>query len=162
MKSVRVFGAACVLALAFCGSSTPAPVPPPPKDTPKLELARLAGRWKLVSRITAGEELVLNNPNAGGEMIAVFKEDGTFAWEGGVENLGKIARIDPSKSPKEIDYEFKEGGSKGKTQKALYKLEGDTYSDCCTEPGEDRPTEFKSTKENGYEIMVFQRIKKND
>ena len=80
----------------------------------------------------------------------------------GVENLGKVARIDPTKNPKEIDYLFNEGSNKGKTQKGIYKFDGDTYTDCCSEPGGERPTEFKSTKENGWEIMVFKRIKKDE
>ena len=79
-----------------------------------------------------------------------------------VLTLASCLRVPDSDAPKEIDYLFNAGPQKGKTQKGLYKFEGDTFIDCCTEPGQERPTEFKSTKENGYEIMTAKRVKKVD
>ena len=149
------------LALALCGVATPAPGPPAAKETPATELARLTGRWTVVSRQQAGMEVVAGNKNAQ-TMTLSFTKEGGFAWEESPDDQGKIARIDPTKNPKEIDYLFTKGAFEGMTQKGIYKFEGDTFTDCCTEPGGDRPTEFKSTKDNGYEIMVVKRIKKAD
>jgi uncharacterized protein (TIGR03067 family) len=161
VKPILVCGFSLVVAVLVSSVAVPAPIPPGAKDTPKTELARLHGSWKVISRQQNGVELIAGKKVAR-DMIANFKEDGTFAWAHGVENLGKVARIDPSKNPKEIDYFFNEGQFKGMTQKGIYKFDGDTYTDCCSDPGEDRPTEFKSTKENKWEIMVFKRIKKDE
>ena len=151
----------CVVALALAGAAIPAPVPQPPKATPESELAQLTGRWKVVSRVSAGEETVVPQPGAR-EAMLWFTKAGTFGWEPGDDEMGKIIRIDPTKNPKEIDNLFTASGYKDKVQKGLYKLDGGTFTDCCTKPGEARPTEFKSTKENGYEIMVIKRVKKGE
>lgn len=160
MKPISACGVAFAFALLLAGIAAPAPVPAA-KETPETELARLVGKWTITSRVQAGEETI--KPKEGAvESIVVFNKEGVFGWEGGTEEMGKVARIDPSKNPKEIDYLFNAGPYKGKTQKGLYKFEGDTFIDCCTTPGEARPTEFKSTKENGYEIMTAKRVKKVD
>ncbi len=161
MKPVFLGGFACVVALLISGAAVPAPVPPPPKVTPEIELARLTGRWKVVSRQQAGVEVVAAQAGVP-ESILSFSKTGGFAFEPAEDEMGKIVRIEPTKNPKEIDYLFTRGAYKDKTQKGFYKLEGDTFTDCCTKPGQDRPTEFKSTKENGYEIMVITRVKKDD
>ncbi len=161
MKPVLLWISASLLALAVVSFAEPAaPVPAGAKETPETELAKLIGRWKVTSRVQAGEEVVAGKDVA--ETILVFKKEGVFTWDSSTEDMGKIARIDPAKNPKEVDYIFTSGPYKGKTQKGFYKFDGDTFTDCCTTPGEDRPTEFKSTKENGYEIMVVKKLKKED
>lgn len=161
MKHVVVCGFACAVALFFSASAVTAPVPPPPKVTPETELAKLTGRWKVTSRVQAGVEVIVAQEGVRESILSLTKA-GEFGWESVDEPMGKIARIDPTKNPKEIDYLFTRGVYKDKLQKGFYKFEGDTFTDCCTKPGEDRPTEFKSTKENGYEIMVITRVKKID
>jgi uncharacterized protein (TIGR03067 family) len=150
----------CVLAfvVAVFGSDVaiPAPVPPEAKNDAKTELTKLTGRWKVVSWQRNG---VARLTDDAAEKLLTFKKDGVFAW-GDSEESGKITRIDPAK--REIDYVFANGGYCGKTQKAIYKLEGDTFTDCFSEPGADRPTEFKSTKDNGWSIVVYKRVKKID
>lgn len=158
MKPARLFGAAVIAALSVCGFATPAPVPAA-KDDSDSELAKLAGTWKVVSWKRAGVEQVTEDTP---DQLIEFKKDGKFEWIENASGKGKIARIDPTKKPKEIDYTFAGGDLDGKTQKALYKLDGDTFSDCFGEPGTDRPTEFKSTKENGYSIVVYKRVKRKD
>ena len=160
MKPIYACGLAFTFALLLAGVAAPAPVPVA-KDTPETELARLVGKWTITSRVQGGVETITDKEEAR-ESIVAFNKEGVFGWDGGAEEMGKIARIDPSKNPKEIDYLFTTGTYKGKTQKGLYKFENDTFIDCCTEPGQERPTEFKSTKENGYEIMTAKRVKKVD
>ena len=159
MKPVRLGSFAFVLALSIASIVPAAPVPPGAKETPETELAKLVGQWKVTSRTAAGTETVAA---AGQETILIFKKEGVFTWEGTGEDMGKIAKIDPSKNPKEIDYLFTAGAYKGQTQKGFYKFEGDTFTDCCSPVGDARPTEFKSSKENGYEIMVAKRVKQKD
>ena len=162
MKLLHLCGLSGALALSLAGVAVPAPVPPAAKETAETELAKLAAsKWKVTSRVQAGVEVVAGQ-DTGGDAILAFSKEGAFSWATSTDEMGKIVRIDPSKNPKEIDYQFTRGTYKDKIQKGLYKFEGDTFIDCCTKPGEDRPTEFKSTKENGYEIMTAKRVKKDE
>ena len=141
---------------------TPASVSADPKDDEKAELARLAGTWKMTSYQKAGEERIKDQEDAP-EIIITFKKDGSFDWANEVGSPGKIMRIDPSKKVKEIDYLFTAGENEGKVEKGIYKLERDTFTDCFNVPGgQERPSEFKSTKENGYSLAVYKRVKKID
>jgi uncharacterized protein (TIGR03067 family) len=150
--------------LSFPVIAPTAPVPPAPKVDAKTELARLAGTWEVTSYMQAGEEQA-----KGRKRVIVFKADGSYAWESGAK--GKVAAIDPAKKPKEIDYvqvdadgdPITGADDKPLIEKGIYKLDGDTFTDCFTAAGEkERPTEFKSTKENGWILVVYKRVKKID
>ena len=160
MKTARLF-VAVFLAALLTGRAGSAPVPADAKDEAKTELARLTGTWELVSFERAGQKMIPGDDTE--KHVVTFKKDGTFAWADGFGSPGKVAVIDPSKKVKEIDYLFTGGPDEGETQKAIYKLDGDTFTDCCSLPGvKERPTEFKSTKENKCDLLVYKRVKKID
>ena len=72
-------------------------------------------------------------------------------------------RIDPTKTPKEIDLTPSVGPAAGKTLKGIYKIEKDTLTICCVagkvkDPEtKERPTEFDTKKRDGVLILSFQR-----
>ena len=134
----------CVVAVGHA-----APIPKDPRPPARIALDRLNGTWKVTSYVIAGRETI--GPNS--QMFITFK-DGTFAWVNQPGNDGKISRIDPTKKPAEIDYV-----RGGQTYKAIYKFEGDTFIDCLSAPGGERPTEFVSTQENGHYLMIHTRVK---
>ncbi len=143
-----------VMMLVVCRSSA-APVPKE-TDAPKAELEKLNGTWEVTSIKIQGIELA---DKLAEKMFITFKS-GEFTWSNG-EQPGKIVFIDPGKTPKQIDYTCTEGPNKGKTQKAIYKLDGDTFTDCFGETGDDtRPKDFTSTKDDEQTVMVYKRVKK--
>jgi len=143
------------LMMPSCVSSEPAPVP---KDPAKEELEELNGSWKLISEKIHGVE-VLDQVKM--ERFITFK-NGEFTWSHDGAPAGKIVTIDPSQTPKEVDYTYKEGVDKGKTHKAIYKLYVDTFVDCFGPAGSARPTEFQSTRYNNLTVMVCKRVKEKD
>jgi uncharacterized protein (TIGR03067 family) len=146
-----------VVLVVFFTPLAAAPVPKANLEAAK-ELAKLDGTWEVTSLTIGGVELVKQLPE---KMIITFK-DGAFTWSTN-EQPGKIVSIDPNKKPKEIDYLYTEGPNKGKAQKAIYMLDGDTYTDCFGEVGNDsRPGEFKSTRDNDLTVMVYKRVKKKE
>jgi uncharacterized protein (TIGR03067 family) len=151
-----------VLALLPTGATT-APVPVQ-KDDAKKDLALLTGTWEVTSYMQDGEEQIGERR----KLVITFKADGSYEFDNGVK--GKIVSIDPAKKPKEVDYvQFDSDGDpipdkdgKPQLERAIYKLEGDTFTDCFNVAGEKRPTEFKSTKENGSTLITYKRVKKVD
>jgi uncharacterized protein (TIGR03067 family) len=145
-----------LVALFAFGSGFAAPVPK--EDPVKAELNKLNGLWKVTSMQKAGVETVEEDS---AELLLTFK-NGEFRWGEDSQPFGKIASIDPSRSPREVDYTYNRGSDKDKVQKAIYTLDADTFMDCFGEAESDRPTEFKSTAENGYTLVKYKRVKKKD
>ena len=86
------------------------------------------------------------------------------AWSATVDDKKAIkfeAKLDPSKSPKEIDITLLEkfGGKDGFRMTGIYKLDGDTLTVCRTvSPDYERPKEFKVAE--GHVLIVFKRAEK--
>lgn len=119
------------------------------------ELARLAGTWRIVSYEKNGEE-------ATAEQLAEFPTvtftGRDYKWSNDVRN-GKIAAIDLTKKPKTIDYLITDSEDKGKTELAIYELEGDTFKDCLAEIGAARPTEFSAKRGSGNTLIIYKRVR---
>jgi uncharacterized protein (TIGR03067 family) len=143
-----------VMMLMVCHISA-APIPKE-TDAAKAELEKLNGTWEVTSIKIQGLEMV----DKLGEKLFITFKNGEFTWSNG-EQPGKIVFIDPAKTPKQIDYTYTEGRNKSKTQKAIYKLDGDTFTDCFGDADDDaRPKDFTSTKDNEQTVMVYKRVKK--
>jgi RNA polymerase sigma-70 factor (ECF subfamily) len=83
--------------------------------------------------------------------------DSVVKTKDGIEITSTI-KIDPSQDPKAIDLKTTTGG-KEKITLNIYKLDGDTLTVCKTVNGKERPTEFKTTKEEGL-LAEYKRVKK--
>jgi uncharacterized protein (TIGR03067 family) len=66
--------------------------------------------------------------------------------------------IDPSTSPKSIDYMNTAGSNKGKSQRGIYRFDGDQLTVCVSSPGAARPAAFTSEKAAGHTLTVWKRI----
>ena len=68
--------------------------------------------------------------------------------------------LDPSQTPKTIDYILTDGPDLGKTQRGIYELDGDTVKFCFVPPGADRPTDFTTKEGSVRTLTVWKRVKK--
>jgi uncharacterized protein (TIGR03067 family) len=99
--------------------------------------------------------------------MALFKElkfeipeSGKYKLDfGGQKDEGTFT-VDPSKKPAEMDIKGVEGPNKGKTIKAIYKLDGDTVTICYGLGGGDRPTKFETKDGTMQFLAVYKREKK--
>ena len=119
------------------------------------ELARLAGTWRIVSYEKNGEEATAAQL---AEFPTVTFTGKDYKWSNDVRN-GKIASIDPTKKPKTIDYLITDSEDKGKTELAIYELDGDTFKDCLAEIGAARPTEFSARRGTGNTLIIYKRVR---
>jgi uncharacterized protein (TIGR03067 family) len=126
----------------------------PAKDA-KEELDKLQGEWTMVSLEQKGKK-------APEDMVKRYrltiKGD---QWAVSIDGMaGSVItfKIDPAKSPREIDMVLKMGDRES-VSKGIYKLEGDTLTLCRTVGDVARPKEFKTTAEAGV-LVVWKRAPK--
>jgi uncharacterized protein (TIGR03067 family) len=123
-------------------------------DAVKKELAKLQGEWKMVTGVADGYPV----PD---EMLSsakrVCKGDELTVTIGGEVVMKAKITLDPSKSPKTIDYQVIDGPTKGKKHLGIYALDGDTLKSCFAAPDGERPKEFGSKEGDKMTYSVWKR-----
>jgi uncharacterized protein (TIGR03067 family) len=128
-----------------------------PKDTAKKDLDKFQGTWTVVSVENSGQEMPAD---AVKELRLVIKGNERMMKMGDEVRARSTFKLDPSKSPKEIDLTLQEGDMKGMTFKGIYEIDGDTQKVCLNIEGGDRPKDFSSKEGSGHLLQVFKREKK--
>lgn len=122
----------------------------------KKDLAQLQGEWSMVSGTADGQSMPEEMRK---EMKRVCKGDETTTTMAGEMFMKAKITIDPSKTPKTIDYQMTDGVTKGKIQLGIYEVNGDTLKSCFGKPGAERPTDFTSKSGDGRTLSVWKREK---
>jgi uncharacterized protein (TIGR03067 family) len=128
-------------------------------DDPTMkDLDAMQGTWKVVELSEKGEKVAAKE-TAPVEVVILatkmtFNDDGKFREE-------ITLTVDAKQNPKTLDMKYTKGGNTGKMQTAIYAIEGDTLKICINEKKNGaRPTEFTSTKENEFALVVLKKAKK--
>lgn len=151
MKPLLLIGASLVLAGSL-GLSTAAPAPKDDKD----DLKKFEGDWTFTAWEASGQTL----PQEALDIAKWSVKGDKYTFEmGEVKEEGTI-KLDPAKKPATIDFAITSGNDKGKDQPGIYKVDGETITICLARPGgKDRPTDFKSTEENGFILVTVKKAK---
>jgi uncharacterized protein (TIGR03067 family) len=80
----------------------------------------------------------------------IVKLEGAVIWQG-------VSTIDPTKTPKTIDFRPTEGADVGKIFFGIYELGKETRRLCYAESGKERPTEFSTKNGSGQVLVIFKR-----
>lgn len=153
----RTFGfglAVAVVALALgCGKKDgPSNVGPSGPGSAGIE-----GGWTLVSIEVAGKKSPAPAEKPEENKIKATK-DKLIATKGGKEDPISY-KLDPSKSPFEIDLTETKADGKSETMYGIYRLEGDTLTICAapSDKPADRPKEFKTAPGSPAMIMTLKK-----
>jgi len=111
----------------------------------------LDGVWTVASVEVAGKKV----PN---ESAKLTVKGNTFTLDIGGKSIKGTYKADASKTPKEVTSFFDDGMNNKIQIDSIYELKGDTMR-VCGGLGKDRPKEFSSTPENGYELVTYKRAK---
>ncbi|MSQ96621.1 MAG: TIGR03067 domain-containing protein [Gemmataceae bacterium] len=130
--------------------------PPALSQDAAAERKALEGKWTPMSAELAGAKLPESQLAAISLTIAA---DGAYTVVVGKAVDKGTLKIDPAKKLKAMDIVGTDGPNKGKTILAIYEIEKDTLKICYDLGGKDRPTEFTSSKEKPFFLVVYQRAK---
>jgi erythromycin esterase len=122
----------------------------------RKELIRLQGEWLMAANESNGTKMPAARLKAFHRLV---KEDAytvTIANETGTTTIRGRFAIKPQASPSEIDVE----PENGEIMHGIYKLEGDLFTMCLTQPGVPRPTKFAAGDGTRATMTVWKRAQK--
>ena len=123
----------------------------------KQDQARLQGEWTMVAGERDGQAFPVDFMK---DSRRVAKGDETTVMLQGQLFLRAKFTLDPSRSPKTIDYSVTGGPYAGKTQLGIYELDGDKVKFCFSTPGKERPTDFTTKLNDGRTLSKWKRREK--
>jgi uncharacterized protein (TIGR03067 family) len=125
------------------------------------DLDKLRGTWLTVSLVNDGKTLVdEKTPPPAGPATKVAYDGTTWMVKVGDKTVatGKF-KIDPTKTPKEMDVMDESGAKNDQTKLGIYEVSGDTYRYCLATAGKPRPKDFTSKEGSGHSLGVMKREK---
>jgi uncharacterized protein (TIGR03067 family) len=120
----------------------------------RKDLAAMQGEWTMASGVADGYAIPDTMLK---DFRRVCKGDEVTTTLGDRVVLKATVKLDPSKSPRTIDFAATDGPTRGKTHLGIYELDGDTFRSCFAAPGGDRPTDFTSKPGDGRTATVWKR-----
>jgi uncharacterized protein (TIGR03067 family) len=127
------------------------------QEAVKKDLEQLQGEWSMVSGESNGQEFA---DQVFKTAKRVCKGNETTVTVGERLILKATITINPSKEPKNIDYDVREGDTKGRIIRGIYELDGDTVKFCFSAPGGERPTDFTAKAGSNRTLSTWKRTKK--
>ena len=122
----------------------------------KAEHEAMQGKWVVVSFIFDGK---LKPDDDYKDLRLEIKDDKYLITQGG-EAASRTLKLDPSKKPNAMDITYDDGPNKGKTNQAIYVLEGDALTICRhQQPEWGRPKEFASEVGSELALIKWKRVK---
>jgi uncharacterized protein (TIGR03067 family) len=121
------------------------------------DLEKLAGIWTCVSATNDGKPVAEETVKK--LRLTVTKEGGYKTERGDQVLFDSTCKIDPAKTPKQIDLIGTEGENKGKVAQGIYAMDGDRLTICYTMPGKERPRVFESKVGSAATLVVWKRGK---
>lgn len=114
----------------------------------------LKGTWQMVSGTRPGNVAI---PEDEVKQFTMVIDDSTLTHRKDGKDYGgpRSYTIDPAKTPKEIDLEYKEGAAAGARRLGIYELDGDTLKISLGSP-DRRPTGFDPKSRWG--MGVYKRL----
>jgi uncharacterized protein (TIGR03067 family) len=139
---IRICGLAVFAAVTASISWANAPRSPDDEAAEAAALKAIQGTW-------------VTPENSNLEAKWVFKGNKLTASVNGMDYEGNVKIDDKAKPHATLDIELTEApeDAKGKTAKAVYKLDGDKLIVCVAHPGHDRPKDFEPQPD---EVYVFE------
>ena len=151
MRTLPISALAVSLCLALAGYTA--------EQKDKSDADKLQGTWQAVKVEIGGVPLpeeILNNLKyeiKGNKMI-------TMGVPEIIKQYGEATfKLDPSTTPKSMDFTVTAGDNKGNEMEAIYELKGDELRICVQITGKERPNEFVTKEGDSRGLLLLKREK---
>ena len=125
-------------------------------DGAKADQEAIQGKWVIVSFIFNG---LPRTEDTYKDLRLEIKGDKYLITQGG-ETASRTFKLDPTRKPKAMDVTYDDGPNKGKTNHAIYAVEGDILTICRhQQPAMERPKEFTSEAGSDRALIKWKRVK---
>lgn len=130
--------------------------PSPTRSAPALNPDAIAGTWTCVSAIIDGRPL----PEEVTKRLRLTLTKESYRTTKGDQVLFESTyKLDPSRSPCQINIIGTEGDLAGKEAQGICALSDDLFKICYTMPGRPRPAQFESPAGSQAQLIVWKRTK---
>ena len=138
-----------IAAIAFSADSKDEAIQ---KDRQQIE-----GTWRVVTLEVDGNQAMEDDAK---KLTVVNGADGTWSLHSEGKEISKgTSIIDPTKTPKTIDFEPSDGDEKDVQRLGIYELGENTRKFCFASPGAEWPTDFVSRPGSKIILVTLQRQK---
>ncbi len=126
-------------------------------DAIKKDKAALQGTWQVTASVSKGDKVSADDLKG---LFLIFRGDAILIREGGKTEENFSFVLDPNKKTKEIDLLLKVGPQKGRIDKGIYQVDGDSLKICIqTSKDAARPRDFSSPAGSELWLVLLQRAK---
>lgn len=155
--SCRVAGLCAAILFLTTTLGAPAQDAPGSKEKAvKKDQLAIEGTWRAVSVEANGNAV---NPDDVKKIVVENGRDGEWTiLVDGKEVADGTSTVDPTVTPKTIDFKTTKGPNAGQTTYGIYELTGKTRKICFAEPGRQRPSDFSSPAGSGRTLAIFERV----
>ncbi|MBI1832352.1 MAG: TIGR03067 domain-containing protein [Planctomycetes bacterium] len=115
------------------------------------DLDRLQGTWVVVSLIEKGKAVAAEEAAT---IEIVIDKDTYTAFEKGKIVVKYQFKLDPTKTPRQVDFTYLVGDDKGKTEPGIYVIEKDQVRFCLDEDKKGRPTKFEG---DSFSVLTLKK-----
>jgi uncharacterized protein (TIGR03067 family) len=127
------------------------------EDAAAEDLKKMQGEWIVVTMEADGMKIPDDDAQA---LFRNVKGDQyTVSRYRKIAGRGTI-KLDATKKPRTIDARPAGSARDANPILGIYEFDGDKLKLCFAPPGQDRPTEFRTTEGSGHTLTVWQREKK--
>jgi uncharacterized protein (TIGR03067 family) len=117
---------------------------------------RLQGEWEGVEIEIQGEKRPEEDAKA--FRLSIKGDEVTVKTNSCPGRKSKLEKLDPAKSPMEMDLLALERSEKGGTQHCIISLDKERLLLCAPLSGDRRPTEFKTQAKDGFVLVLLKRV----
>ena len=118
-------------------------------------IRRFVGTWRFDSMRAEGRPV----PIEALKDAKLVLDGDRFAMTDANGTVGGVYWVDASAAPMTLDIVFTDGPERGKGVRAIFQLEGDTYTSCVDVAGRGRPKAFTAEPGSGHVLQVLKREK---